>query len=247
MAYRFPQLVINSFTAIVGKVGVPVLAAAQCDQSELRRIFLLYVRYVAIFAFPAGAGIAAVSRHIIEVMYTDKWAPAIGPLRILAIALAIRTISFLPGILYKAINRPDILTRLAAFKVPFAVSAFWLGTRWGIEGVALAQLVIVFFALTLDTLMVRRVVQVRIRDMFSALVPASTATALMVLVLLLAELLITMDGVPGLILFTTIGLASYGASLAVVSPSTLQRVNRILLELSGRPHSRSGPVEQLDE
>ena len=225
LAYRLPQFVIGSFMAIVGKVGMPILSRTQQDASELRRVFLLYLRYVGVFAFPAGAGMALLADLIIEVFYTGKWALSIDPLRILAIALAIGPVSFLPGILYKAVNRPDILTRLATVKVPFAVAALWLGTRGGIQGVALAQLAVVLFAVILDSFMVRRVVSVRFLHMWSSLLPALGATLGMTLVL---RWLVALDGIAGLILFTLAGATGYVTCLMLMSPSTLTRAGGIL-------------------
>jgi O-antigen/teichoic acid export membrane protein len=228
LGYRIPELVIRNFGFVVGKVGLPILARVQWNLGELRVTYLKYLRYIALFTFPAGVGIALTAHLFVPVLYTAKWLPAVPVVQIIAIALAIASISYLPGVLYKAVNRPQILARLALFKAPFAVTVLWVSTRWGISGVAMGQLLVVLFAVSLDSYMARRVIRVGFRDMLHAILPALVGTATMALVDGAVILLIGPTGLGGLLLLSILGIVVYFGCLLLVDRESVTRAVRIV-------------------
>jgi PST family polysaccharide transporter/lipopolysaccharide exporter len=89
--------------------------------------------------FPAGIGLAMIAPQLILYFYSAKWAPSIPVTRLIAVAFAINSVGFAPGVLYKANNRPDILTKLALVKLRPHLAILWYPTRWGITGAAVGQ------------------------------------------------------------------------------------------------------------
>jgi PST family polysaccharide transporter len=231
LGFRVPELILSNFSFVVGRVALPILSHLQGDRGGLQATYLTYVRFATLFAFPAGAGIALTAHLLVPVFYTDKWLPSVLVMQILAIAMAVGPLGFLPGVLYKAINRPEILTRLAVIKVPVAALLLWQGTHWGIRGVAAGQLAALLFAALLDTLTVRHVLAISFRATGRALMPALLATLCMVAAVGATATIVEPQGWWGLLLLGAEGLVVYAGSLWLFARETWDRTWGMLQRL----------------
>lgn len=228
LAYRVPELIINNLNYVVARVAHPVLSQAQLDAGKLNQLFYGYVRYISMFTLPAGVGLALIAPAFIRAFYTDKWEPSIGVMQGISIAIGIASIGHIPGVLYKAVNRPEILTRLAWVKLPYTLGILWFATRWGIAGVALGQIVIAVFNVSLDVWMVGRVVKAPVAKTLSAIGPALVSTTAMGLALGAVALWLAPDDLLDLFVMLVIGAAVYAGALAVVSRETLTQAGGLL-------------------
>jgi len=129
---------------------------------------------------------------------------------------------FIPGVLYKATGRPELLTRLNFIKVPLAVAILWYSTRWGIIGVAAGQIVISMFSLALDTLTANYVMQYPTRDLIKALAPTFLSTLGMTLALLGLIRILPFSGIFELILMMPVGVLGYFLMLWVLDRETVR-------------------------
>ncbi len=209
LAYRIPELVIRSVNLVVEKVAFPLLSQIQSDTESLRSIYFGYIRYIAMFTFPMGFGLALVARLFVEVFLSEKWLNVATPMALVSIALAISSIGFVPGVLYKAINRPEILNWLSLIKIPAIILIIWYATRWGIIGVAVGQVLFACISMLLDGFMVSRIIEFKIYEMWRALVPAIICTVSMVVVVVMAQVILSPSGIAGLLFITLIGAATF--------------------------------------
>jgi O-antigen/teichoic acid export membrane protein len=184
MSYRIPELLIRSVNIVVGRVSLPVMSIAQTDREQLRSFYFGYLRSLSMVIFPLAVGLALTAPVFIPLFLSEKWNPAIFPTTLISLALGIAAMGFIPGVLYKAIGRPEILTRLNLIKVPLAVAVLWYSTRWGIAGVAGGQIVISIFSLALDTLTANYMMRYPLTDLIKALTPTFVSTLAMTLALL---------------------------------------------------------------
>lgn len=221
IAYRFPDLVVNSLNNVVGTVTHPTLAKLRDDPDRIRTYYQAYVGYIAMLTLPAGFGIALVAEPFVRVVYTDAWLEMILPMQCLAVALGISSIGFAPGVLYKAINRPDILNYVSIVKLPPMILILWWSTAYGLVGVAIAQIILALLYITLDSLIVRRVIGFGIRDFANALWPPVAATVVMVVgTFLMSEAFASMPIVE-LVVLAIVGAAIYFGALATLAPLRL--------------------------
>ncbi len=221
MAYRIPELLIRSLNNVVGDVSLPTLALIQVDAEKLRMFYFGYLRYISMFVLPLGTGLAFTARLFIPIFLSDTWIPAIIPAALIALALAISALGYVPGILYKAIGRPDILNRLALIKVPIAVFILWYATRWNIIGVALGQIAISLISVSMDVLIVNFILHYKIREFLQAVAPTFISTIGMALSLLFVDKIETFSNVPQLVLMILVGVLTYFAMLWLISRETL--------------------------
>jgi O-antigen/teichoic acid export membrane protein/glycosyltransferase involved in cell wall biosynthesis len=208
MSYRMPELIIRSLNYVIGDVSLPALASVQSDRAKLQKFYFGYIRFLSMFVFPVGIGLAFTAPVFIPLFLSDKWNQAIVPTSLISIALCITALGYVPGVLYKAISRPDILNKLAFTKMPIAVLILWFSTRWGIVGVAAGQIAIALISVSMDMLVANRVMSYSFRDLFGAISPALYSTLSMAAVLFMIGQIVP-DGLIQLSLMVGLGGLTY--------------------------------------
>lgn len=141
VAWQQANVIVERVSPIVSEVSAAVLAASQNDRAGLRRYVKMFTEGIALLAFPATFGLAVVADDFVALIFGDEWLPAIGPLRILALVAAFRSIT-------PVLSQVLIATDQAKKNMQFAVAGsvvipamLYVGSRWGITGVALGWLV----------------------------------------------------------------------------------------------------------
>jgi len=204
---------IRSVNIVVGNVSLPVMAMAQKDREQLHSFYFNYLRYLSLVLFPVAVGTAITAPIFIPLFLSPKWNPAIFPTVLISLALGIAAMGYIPGVLYKAIGRPELLSRLNFLKVPFAVLVLWYSTRWGISGVAAGQIVIGIFSVSLDTLVANHIMHYAVGDLFKALAPSFFSVLVMAAFLLGADRTLPFSGILEFSVLILVGVLSYSMML----------------------------------
>lgn len=223
LAYRIPELIIRSMNNVVEIVSFPLLSQIQLDIEALRSTYFGYIRYIALFSFSMGFGLALTARLFVDTFLPEKWLHAGDPMALVSIALAISSIGRVPGILYKAINRPEILNLLSLIKIPIVFSIVWYATPWGIVGVAFGQILFACIILLLDGYMVSRIIGFKMREMWQALVPALICSASMVAIVSIVQFTFLPSGLIGLTFVALVGAFTFLGTLGLVDRSLLNQ------------------------
>jgi O-antigen/teichoic acid export membrane protein len=221
MSYRIPELLIRSLNNVVGDVSLPTLAMIQVEPERLRTFYFGYLRYISMFVLPLGTGLAFTARLFIPIFLSDTWNPAIIPTALISLAIGISALGYVPGVLYKAIGRPDVLNRLALTKIPIAVLILWYSTRWNIAGVALGQIAIGLISVSMDTLIVNFILHYTIRELLKAVTPTFLSTIVMALPLFIVDKVHLFSDVTQLVLMILFGVLTYFGMLWLISRETL--------------------------
>jgi lipopolysaccharide exporter len=223
MAYRIPELLIRSLNYVIGNVSLPALAITQTDRGKLQKFYFGYIRFLSMFTFPVGVGLAFTSPVFIPLFLSEKWGPAIIPTALISLALAVTALGYVPGVLYKAISRPDILNKLALIKMPIAVLILWYSTRWGIVGVAAGQIAIGMISVSMDILVANYVMHYSLNDLFSAITPALTSTLAMTCVLSAIWFGLPVSGLIQFVLMVVLGGLTYVGVLWMLNREVLMQ------------------------
>lgn len=216
MAYRIPELIIRSFNNVVGKVSFPILSKVQTDIAGLRAIYFVYVRYIALLTFALGFGLALVSFPFVNTFLSADWQAAAMPMVLISVALTISSIGYVPGVLYKAIQRPEVLGRLTLGKLPVLIVILIIGTRWGIVGVATGQVFFAIFSLVLDCIIIKRVIGFGYWNTLQAVSPALAASASMAVFVLAFQAIFQLSNLTTLVGSILVGGFGYVTGIAVV-------------------------------
>jgi lipopolysaccharide exporter len=227
LAYRLPELVIRSLNGVVGSVAHPMMARLQDDRDALARYYRDYVRVMATITVPAGVGIALIADPFVRVVYGERWESAIVPMQGIGIAMAISSIGWAPGVLYKAINRPALLNAVSVAKVPLAVGALWWAAPHGINTVAWTQVALASAYLTIDTVGLRMVTGIGF-DAVASAVAGSICGALAMSGVAWGIAAFELANGGTLVLTIAAGGAAYAAMLGAVRPAELRELRNLL-------------------
>ena len=181
LAYRTPELFITMVVWAVGKVAFPVYSKLQDDTPALQRAFLVTLRYLSLITLPAGVGLAALGAALVTFFYGETWAPSIPVLQALALAGCLRSLGSHAGDIYKATGRPGVLTKLGLLRAAVLIPALLWGARYGIFGVALAQLIVTGATTLLNLYIAARILSLPVSSLLREFVPAALSSAVMFL------------------------------------------------------------------
>jgi PST family polysaccharide transporter len=149
-AYQIMCMPIYQFSSILSTVLFSAYSTIQHDHDRLRRGYLSSLCLSALVVFPSLTAIGILTPELMTGVFGRQWAPAAPPLRILCVA----------GALYSACHLADSLVRARGavymkflFNSIYAISVLagaFIGTRWGISGVAAGVLsaTVVLYVLT---------------------------------------------------------------------------------------------------
>jgi PST family polysaccharide transporter len=185
VAWTQANIPVDRVTTVVSEVTPSIFAAAQTDPAAMRRYFRLITEGIAFLSFPATVGMALLADHFVLVVFGERWAAAIIPLRILAVVGALRSITpILSQVLIatEQARKNMHYTLASAVVIPVLMV---LGSRWGLMGVALAWLVghpLTMLPIQLPQAL--RAIGMRKRDYLAALLPAAAACVAMAAVVL---------------------------------------------------------------
>jgi PST family polysaccharide transporter/lipopolysaccharide exporter len=120
----------------------PTYSKMQDDVEAMRSTYFRVLQLISVIAAPMAVGIAVVSPMFVETFLGVKWRPMVPAMQLLAIwgfALAIGSSS---GSLFKAVGKPDYLTKVIIAKTAVLAVIIYPATQaYGITGTAAAIVV----------------------------------------------------------------------------------------------------------
>lgn len=172
LAFRLPDLAIRSFNQVTGVVLHPMMTEMNDGREGLKRAYLASLKYVALFTFPAGVALSVTAHPIVHILYRPQWYGMIAPMQFLSISLALLTVDFVPGLVYKAMNRTDRLLQVSILKLPIFFAVLVLSAPYGLTALSAAQIGLAVIYFIPNYLVLRGPVGADLSDIGRALAPA---------------------------------------------------------------------------
>jgi O-antigen/teichoic acid export membrane protein len=221
VAFRIPELLVLSTVAAFNRVAFPAFASVQNDPAALRRGYLRSIRFLATLIVPICLGLAVAARPIVLVFFGDTWTDTIPLVRLLALYALVSVVTSTDGDAYKAMGIPGLLARLGTVRIALMIPALYVGTRWGLIGVAVAMLVVGVVMTIARVLVSSRVLGAGVGSILGELMPATVA-GLAMSAAVVATLLVTASGalLVQLVCSVAVGAAAYTAVLLAIDRST---------------------------
>jgi PST family polysaccharide transporter len=135
-AWRHAMLPLQHFLPVADQVALPELGRLRGD--DLVRAYLKLTRLLALAIIPFAALLWGVAPWLIEVLYPGRWQAAVPALRALCIAAAAAGLNSDPGILWLSLGLTRLRLWWSVCNVAVLAVVVWIGTRYGITGVAYA-------------------------------------------------------------------------------------------------------------
>jgi O-antigen/teichoic acid export membrane protein len=220
VAFRIATMPNSVIALVVGRVMFSVYSSLQNDLPAIRRVYIQNLQRIAIFALPVSVGLIVGTRPFVLAVLGERWAPAIGALRLLAIYGLVRSFVAPCGELFRGLGRPSVnLYAGICFAAMLIPALILLIPPLGLEGAPLAFLIGQVCISIPVWGIAMRMIGVRGRDLSSALMPLVASAGLLAAVLLLTVALTR--SAPALVSFTILVLV--GAATIVAGAALFAR------------------------
>jgi len=232
-AWTIASVPIEKITALVGSVTPAFFSASQTDSAAVRRYLLTLTEVLATVTFPIAVGLALVARDFVPVVLGPQWEQAIVPLQVLACYASIRTIQPLASQVLMMTGEIRFNARLGILTAIMMAAGFYYASRWGIEGVAVAWVVLYPLHFLAVYARVRWRIDCSFTSMFRSVWPAVSGCLAMIAAVLLFRGTVGGPLSPPvrLALEVVTGAMAYPAFVLLVHRERVRRFRAILADL----------------
>lgn len=222
-------------------------SAVQDRMDELRRYFLRLTEALSYVTVPASIGIVLVADYLVPVLLGPKWSEVVGPLQILGVLVAFRSLTTILPKLLTAIGETRFVmwnTIISAVLMPVT---FVIGSRWGTNGIAMGW--IVMYPLITAPLYRRifRRIGTNLWEYLAVVMPAAGASLVMGIVVLLVRVALPAKW-PLAVDFgvvVAVGVLSYMGVLFLFHRPRLTQLIRMVLDMRGTQMDTETPEVSL--
>jgi O-antigen/teichoic acid export membrane protein len=210
-AYQLMAVPTTLFGDVLDRVLFPTMAKVQGDAPRLAAAYLQAVASIALVMLPMGVVMTVLAPELIIVLLGSRWVDVIQPFQVFAIGLLFRTSYKMSDSIARATGA---VYRRAWRQAIYAVLVFagaWVGTRWGITGVAVGVLVSLIINFTLMADLSLAVAHTTWRRFAEAHLPAVWSAALAGGTAWLSITALRHSGATPLLRFLGAGLVTGGA------------------------------------
>jgi O-antigen/teichoic acid export membrane protein len=176
-AYHLMALPADLFQRIVQTVLFPAISRLQAEPERLAAVYRRGLAVTGLTALPGTVLAILLAPELVNAMLGPKWSGVIAPLQILAAGMFFRVGYKTSVVFVKAVGA---IRQFALRQIPYPVmvlSFSWLGTPWGLEGVAVGVVAALGVHYVLLTTLGLRVARLTIRDYLFAHGPAVLLTS----------------------------------------------------------------------
>lgn len=137
MAYRLGELPYAGVADPVARVTFPAFARMRHEGQDVSSGFLRTLRTVALITLPLGMLLSGAADPFTRAVLGDKWLPMIGPLAIMGLWAALRSLETILGWFLNALGQAGRSGRISVvLLVPLVPALFLAASTGGVSGVA---------------------------------------------------------------------------------------------------------------
>lgn len=197
---------VDKITSLVTQVIPPFLSAAQKNPLALRHLLLVLTGVLAVAVFPIAGGLTVVAQEFVLTVLGPKWAAVAPALGLLSSLAAFRSVESLLAPIVVVTGGTRLFMYLGFIEAAIMSLTFYVGSGFGITGVALGWLVVYPIMQLPIYVWVFRRTGMQLAEYLSVLSPALRATGLMVAAVMGLKLLMPPDWPAPQRLVTQVGL-----------------------------------------
>ncbi len=142
MAFRIAELPVTGFTQVVNQVALPSLSALQGERDRLKSWYFAAQRVVLLVQGAFVAPVLLFGGPLTRVLLGPTWMPIVPALKVLAVAMVLRSLVVMAGVLFNALGEPRLTYRLQGARLAIMAATIYPLSRimGGLEGVAASVL-----------------------------------------------------------------------------------------------------------
>lgn len=237
-AWLTANIVKRQVSGVVTKVAMPALSAVSSDLKRLSAVLNKMLRLLSLLCFPLLLGLLLVADLYVRTVYGPKWENSILPLQILIIYALRQTIGSPATTVYNVTGRPDIGFKMGLAFLPFYVMSIWLGSHYGIVGVAAGVTIARTSFGMVQFAVVARLVGQTFGEMLRNFKQPAFAAGLFMLILIGCRILFSAFGASGPLLLALLVAAGGLVWLLLLTrlyPNLLDEILEVLDQLPTQP------------
>ncbi len=232
MAVQLAAIPQDKIGSIFNQVAFPSIARAAHDRKRAGGLYADMHRYLFIIGLPLLAGLAVVAEDAVAVLLTEKWLPIVPVMQVLCMVNGLRLSAGLSSAVLNAMGKANLTLRFNLAALVLFPTAFWFAVDYGLQGVAIAWVVVYPVAYSLLLHYVARELGDSIRVLLGPSWSAIVATGLMVFaVVVFQHSAHELGAALRLIGSIGIGVAAYAACYLVLFRGEVAAVRRAIVTL----------------
>lgn len=161
----------TNIVGIVNRVYFPALCKLQFDTKSFADLFHSYLRMACFVIFPLSTLLAALADPLVRFLLTDKWAGAIIPLQIIALAYMLYPVMLINNQPLQALNHTTMFLISEIIKKTVAVILLFLSLKYGLYFLCLSILFYNILDVLIILLFTRRIMTTGYRKQTKILMP----------------------------------------------------------------------------
>ncbi|MEW6571477.1 MAG: MOP flippase family protein [Nitrospirota bacterium] len=211
-AYSIPHKILTDFSLTLSSILFPTLCKVTDEPERFKRGYLKAIKYISFISFPAMTGLFSVADHFINVIYSERYIQAVIPMKILCFSGMSRSILATMGSIFNSKGRPDIELKWNLSVFPVIIITVYIGSQFGLNGVALAMTLTAQFSFIAAWLSMR-LAKIKFTSYLGALSPAFAGSILvLIVVVFMSEYGLPkfhLDHISSLIILVAVGVFTY--------------------------------------
>ena len=153
-AFQLLAIPVQQVSTVLDRVLFPLLSAVQTEPDRLRVAYRRCMALLALISLPGSVALILLAPEIVHVLLGQQWDQVIAPFQVLAIAILPRLSTKFARLMVKATGAVYASAWRQAIFAPLVLVGAWVGSKWGLTGVAvgvvLANFVAQYMALQLS-------------------------------------------------------------------------------------------------
>lgn len=219
IAAEISTMPTTELVAPINRAAFPGYAKAASDKDILRASFLKVIASIALFALPAGVGIAVVADLLVPAVLGWKWTSAIEVIQVLAVYGVIQALQTNIGYIYLALGNMRLVTIIAGSQAALLIALLVPSVfKWGVLGAAWASLATIVLMIPVNQFLIARCLDLSATQFLKKLFRPLIASLVMAAVLLALKSMFTLrpvtyEYVLALLLCVAVGALVFGISV----------------------------------
>ncbi len=156
LAYRIMLFPLYNLTFVASRALFPVMSRQQHDLPQLARLYLRALSVIAFFAAPLMMGLWVLREPFVAVVLGPRWTTVTALIAWLAPAGLIQSLSSPSGSVLMALGHTRLQLKLGLVGMLAQLTAFAIGVRWGVVGVAQCYLLASILQAVMTIIIVQR-------------------------------------------------------------------------------------------
>jgi len=183
MASKITLFPLQNITGPISRALFPEFSRNQGSIAALKWTYLRCVNLICVIAAPLMAGVYWLRADLTLLVFGPKWTAIPNVLQWLAPVGFLQALTATTGVVFLSLGRTGLLLKLGVFGCVLQVSSYFIGVRWGIDGVAESFFVANLVNFIPCSLCAMRCLEIRWRDAVASLFRPVAACCAMVFAL----------------------------------------------------------------